>query len=70
MFKSSCFHVENIENGRGVDRGFFSTLAMPAKIYENYDYKIKGKCFKRQEVEEMGGNMRMIMFSSFKAGSH
>lgn len=44
--------MENIENGRGVDRGFFSTLAMPAKINENDDCKIERKRFELREAEE------------------
>lgn len=51
VFRSSFFHVENIETGKGIDRGFVSTLAMPAKMYKNYYYKIEGDVLNRGRMK-------------------
>lgn len=47
--------AENIENSRGENRRFFSTRAVPAKNYENYDYKIEVKCFELGRMKRWVG---------------
>ena len=42
------------ENDRHIDKGFFNTLSVPAKIYENCDGKVGGDYFEWREGQRDG----------------
>lgn len=42
------------ENERHIDKGFFNTLSVPAKIYENCDGKVGGDYFEWREGQRDG----------------